>query len=257
MLFSNPVGFRTLVKREVLRFFVVFTQTIVPPLISSALFIFVFGFSIGRNMNLAVAGVNYISFMVPGLVMMHLIEGSYTNTSSSLFISRWHNHIQEVLLSPLSYFEMVLGLLVGGVSRGILAASGVYLVSLIFTRFVFFNVWIVIYFFVVVTVIFSCLGLMAGLWAEGFEKLSLWGTFVLTPLIYFGGVFHSLEMVPAPLQAFTKLNPIFYLVNGLRYGMLGISDVNVAFSMGLAGTLAVGLFIAVEKLFRSGYKLRS
>ena len=208
-------------------------------------------------MNLNVEGVSYLSFMVPGLVMMHLIEGSYGNTSSSLFISRWHNHIQEILLAPLSYFEMVLGLLIGGVSRGMLAASGVYGVSLIFTRFVFFNIWIVLYFFVTVTIIFACLGLIVGLWAEGFEKLSLWGTFILTPLIYFGGVFHSLEMVPGPLKIVTKLNPIFYLVNGLRYGMLGVSDVNVTFSMALAAVSAVGLFFIVEKLFRSGYKLRS
>src|SRR3989338_2945337 len=257
MLPNIPVGFRTLVKREVLRYFVVFSQTLVPPIISSALFIFVFGFSIGRNMNLVVEGVSYLSFMVPGLVMMHLIEGSYGNTSSSLFISRWHNHIQEMLLSPLSYFEMVLGFLVGGVSRGILAASGVYLVSLVFTQFVFFNFWIVLYFFVAVTIIFSCLLLVVGHWAQGFEKLSVWGTFVLTPLIYFGGVFHSLEMVPAPLKIVTKLNPIFYLVNGLRYGMIGISDVNVFFSMAMAAALAIGLFFVVEKLFRSGYKLRS
>ncbi|MBI3252131.1 MAG: ABC transporter permease [Candidatus Omnitrophica bacterium] len=256
-MIKNWIGFKTLVKREVLRFFVVFTQTIVPPLISSALFIFVFGFSIGRNLNLRVEGVTYLQFLIPGLVMMHLIEGSYTNTSSSLFMLRWHNIIQELLLSPLSYFEMVLGLLIGGVARGLLVAGGVYGVSLFFTRFIFFNPLIVLYYFVVVTVIFSCLGLLVGLWAEGFEKLSVWGTFVLTPLIYFGGVFHSLEMVPAPLRIVTKLNPIFYLVNGLRYGMLGVSDVNVAFSMILAALMAVGLFLIVERLFRKGYKLRN
>src|SRR3990167_140710 len=256
-MIKNAVGFQSLVKREILRFFVVFTQTIVPPLISSSLFIFVFGLSIGKNISLSVAGVSYLQFLVPGLVMMHLIESSYTNTSSSLFIARWHNHIQEVLLSPLSYLEMVLGLMIGGIARGILAATGVYLVSLFFTQFIFYNYLIVIYFFIVVTVIFSSLGLMVGLWAQGFEKLSLWSTFVLTPLIYFGGVFHSLDMVPAPLRIVTKLNPIFYLVNGIRYGMLGVSDVNIVFSMSLAAFLAVVLFLIVEKLFRSGYHLRS
>ena len=256
-IISNWIGFRSLVQREILRFFVVFSQTIVPPLISSALFIFVFGFSIGRNLNILVKGVSYLQFMIPGLVMMHLIESSYTNTSSSLFISRWHNHIQEVLLSPLSYFEMVLALLIGGMTRGILTASGVYLISLFFTQFYFYNFWIVVYFFIVVTIIFSCIGLVVGLWAEGFEKLSMWGTFVLTPLIYFGGVFHSLEMVPGPLRILTRLNPIFYLINGLRYGMLGVSDVSVIFGMTLAAILAVALFILVESLFRIGHKLRS
>ena len=256
-MIENVIGFKTLAKREVLRFFVVFTQTIIPPLISSALFIFVFGFSVGRNLNILVEGIPYIRFIVPGLVMMYLIESPYTNTSSSLFISKWQNLIQELLLSPLSYFEIVLGLLIGGVTRGLLVAGGVYLISLFFTQFVFHNFLIVLYFFIVVTVIFSCLGLLVGLWAESFEKLSIWSSFVLSPLIYFGGVFHSVEMLPAPLQVVSRLNPIFYLINGLRYGMLGVSDVPVGVCMGLAAFLAAGLFIIVERLFKAGYKLRT
>ena len=256
-MIKNLEGFIALTRREVLRFFVVWSQTLVPPLISSSLFIFVFGFSIGRNLNVSVHGVNYLQFMVPGIVMMHLIESSYTNTSSSLFISRWHNMIQEILLSPLSYFEMVLALLIGGVTRGLLVGTGVYAISLLFTQFAFHNIFIVIYFYLMVTVIFALLGLLVGLWAEGFEKLSFWSTFVLTPLIYFGGVFHSLEMVPAPLKLLTRFNPLFYWINGLRYGMIGVSDVSVRVSMALAAVTAASLFIVVERLFRSGYKLRS
>ena len=257
MIIKNWIGFRSLVKREILRYFVVFTQTILPPLISSALFIFVFGFSIGRNLNILMQGRSYLQFMVPGLVMMHLIESSYTNAASSLFLSRWQNLVQELLLSPLSYFEIVLGLLIGSVTRGLLVGSGVYLISLLFTQFSFAHPWLVAYFFILVTVIFSCCGLLVGLWAEGFEKLSVWGTFILTPLIYFGGVFHSVNMVPAPLQVVTRLNPIFYLVSGLRYGMLGAGDADIRISVILAAVLAVLLFLFVEKLFRAGYKLRS
>jgi ABC-2 type transport system permease protein len=238
-LIKNWVGFRTLVKREILRFFVVASQTIIPPLISSTLFIFVFGYSLGSRMNLSIQGSTYLEYIIPGLVMMHLVESPYANTSSSLFISRWHNLIQEMLLSPLSYFEMVLGLLIGGVTRGLLVGSGVYGVSLIFCRFEFHSWPVVLYFFFFVPLIFALLGLLVGLWAEGFEKLSFWSTFVLTPLVYFGGVFHSVEMVPAPLRWITHLDPIFYFVSGLRYGM------------------AAGLFILVERLFRAGYKLRS
>jgi ABC-2 type transport system permease protein len=257
MRIEHWVGFGTLVKREVLRFFVVYTQTLVPPMISSTLFLFVFGLSIGRSVDMAVPGLTYVQFIVPGMVMMHLIEGSYTNCSSSLFISRWHNLIQEMLLSPLSYFEMVLGLLIGGMTRGMLAASIVWLVSLFFTHLPVHSFWVIAYFFVTVTVIFSSLGLLAGLWAEGFEKLSLWSTFVLTPLIYFGGVFHSVDMVPAPLRFVTWLNPIFYLVSGIRYGMIGVSDVPIGVSMGLAGAMAVALFFTVEGLFKKGWKLRT
>lgn len=253
---NNWIGFLTLTKREILRFFVVYSQTLIPPLISSSLFIFVFGYSIGSRLNVSIQGMNYLQFMIPGLVMMHLIEGSYNNASSSLFMSRWHNHIQEMLLSPLSYFEMVVALLIGGMTRGMLVASGVYGVSLFFTQFIFYNYFIVIFFFVAVTMIFSCLGLIVGLWAESYEKLSLWGAFVLTPLIYFGGVFHSIQMVPEPLQIITKINPIYYLVSGLRYGMVGISDAPILLCVGLALTMATGLFFTVESLFRKGYKLR-
>lgn len=254
---GNPIGLRTLAKREVLRFFVVWSQTLVPPLVSAALFIFVFGYSIGRTFQVGVGGVSYLSFMVPGMVMMVLIESSYTNASSSLFIARWHNHIQEVLLSPLSYFEMVLGLMTGSVVRGMLVGTGVWAVSLAFERSPVEHPLIVAYFFVTVPVIFSCLGLIVGLWAEGFEKLSVWNTFVLMPLIYFGGVFHSVDMVPGPLRFLTHLNPLFYLINGLRYGMIGISDTDVRVSMGLALAMAAGLFLVVVRLFRAGYKLRS
>ena len=256
-MIKNGVGFQTLVKREVLRFFVVYTQTLVPPLISSCLFLLVFGYSIGSRLNISIQGSNYLHFIVPGLVMMHLIDSSYANTSSSLFISRWHNLIQEILLSPLSYFEMVMGLLIGGITRGILVGSGVYLISLVFTQFVFHNFWIVLYFFFMVTLVFALLGLLVGLWAEGFEKLSFWSTFVLTPLIYFGGVFHSIKMLPGPFQGIAQFNPIFYFVSGLRYGMLGISDVDYRISMAVAAFFAVFLFILVEKLFRVGYKLRT
>ncbi len=256
-MIENPVGFRTLVKREVLRFFVVFSQTLLAPMVSSTLFIFVFGYSLGGRMSLSIDGAPYLQFIIPGLVMMHLIESPYANTSSSLFMSRWHNLIQEILLSPLSYFEMVLGLLIGGVTRGMLVGSIVYGISLFFCQFLFYSWPVVLYFFLMIPLIFALLGLLVGLWAEGFDKLSFWSTFVLTPLVYFGGVFHSIEMVPAPLQWVTRLNPIFYFVSSLRYGMLGVSDVDVRISMALAVVMAVGLFILVERLFRAGYKLRS
>ena len=256
-MIENPVGFRTLVKREILRFFVVFSQTLLAPLVSSTLFIFVFGYSLGGRMNLNIQGSPYLQFIIPGLVMMHLIESPYANTSSSLFMSRWHNLIQEILLSPLSYFEMVLGLLIGGITRGMLVGSVVYSVSLFFCQFSFHSWPVVLYFFFMIPLIFALLGLLVGLWAEGFDKLSFWSTFVLTPLVYFGGVFHSVQMVPAPLQWVTRLNPIFYFVSGLRYGMLGVSDVDVRGCVALAGVMAVALFILVERLFRTGYKLRS
>lgn len=257
-MIHNRTGLATLAKREILRFFVVASQTVVPPLVSSTLFLLVFGLSIGGRIDFApVTGGRYLDFLVPGLVMMHLIEAPYTNTSSSLFMSRWHNHIQEVLLSPLSYFEMTLGLLSGGIVRGLVCAAGVYCVSLGFTRFPVHAPWVVLYFALGVTFIFSCLGLLAGLWATSFEKLSACTTFVLTPLIYLGGVFHSVQMIPEPLRSLSKFNPILYLVSGLRYGMIGQSDVHVGVAAVLVAVVAVALFALVVHLFRIGYRLRS
>ena len=255
-MIENWIGLRTLMKREILRFFVVATQTVLPAIVSSTLFMFVFGLSLGSNIRIP-AGMSYLQFIVPGLVMMHLIESSYTNTSSSLFMSRWQNLIQEILLSPLTYFEMVLGLLAGGMTRAMFVATAVYCLSFAFTHSFVLHPWIVLYFFVTVTFIFSCLGLIVGLWAEGFEKLAFWSSFVLTPLIYLGGVFHNTEMVPPPLRFLTRLDPIFYLISGLRYAMIGHSDVPIGVSMGLAAFLAIALFLVVERLFRIGYKLRT
>lgn len=250
-------GFITLVRREIVRYFVVFSQTLLPPLVSSTLFLFVFGYSIGSRLEFDLSGRSYLEFLVPGLVMMHLIEASYANASSSLFISRWHNHIQELLLSPLSYIEMVGGFLIGAVSRGLIVGSGVYLISLLFVRSPIAHPLWVVYFAVVVTTIFSAMGLVTALWADGFEKLSFWGTFVLSPLIYFGGVFHSAEMVPDLLRPFSYANPIFYLIGGLRYGMTGIEDVPVWLCAGIAAALALTLVTVVTTLFRRGWRIRS
>jgi len=184
------IGFRTLVWREIFRFLCVFTQTIFPPVMSSFLYIFIFGFSIGKYID-QVGGVPYLNFMIPGLIMMYVIEGSYANTSSSLFISRWANYIEELLVTPLSYFEMVFAILIGGLARSMVTATGVYIVSLFFVRLPLANPWAVLYFLILVSLTFSCVGMMIALFAEEFEHLTIMTTFIITPLIFFGGVFHS------------------------------------------------------------------
>lgn len=255
MLGNRGVGFRALVGREIQRFLSVFGQTILPPVVSSFLYIFIFGFSIGRSLQ-EVSGVSYLEFLVPGLIMMYLIEGSYGNTSSSLFVSRWASHIQEILVTPLSYLEMVMAILIGGLVRSVITGFGVYLVSLIFVRFPVYNFWIVLYFLVFVSLGFSSVGILVGLIAEEFEHISMWTTFVIEPLIFFGGVFHSLAMVPPILKVITVANPIFYMVNGLRYGMLGVTDANIFLCMGIVFVFFMALFLSSVYLFKIGYKLR-
>jgi len=249
------IGFRTLVWREIVRFLSVFTQTIFPPVVSSFLYIFIFGFSLGQKIQ-KIHDVPYLWFLIPGLIMMYIIEGSYANSSSSLFISRWANNIEELLVTPLSYFEMVLAILIGGLARTIVIVAGVYLVSLLFVRFPPAHPWVVFYFLIFVSLTFSSLGMIVALFAEEFEHLSIATTFVITPMVFFGGVFHSIAMVPEALKWLTLFNPMFYMVDGMRYGMLGFSDVSISQSMLVIFVLFVILFSLTVYLFHIGFKLR-
>ena len=248
-------GFKTLVSREITRFTSVFMQTIVPPLVSSFLYIFIFGFSLGGRIQ-EIQGSPYLRYLIPGLLMMYVVEGSYANTSSSLFISRWANYIEELLVTPLSYFEMVLAILIGGLVRSLVIAAGVWGVSLLFAQFSLAHPFIMLYFLVFVSLIFSSIGMMAALFAEEFEHLSMMTTFIITPLIFFGGVFHSISMMPVPLQWITRLNPLFYMISGMRYGMLGHSDAPIGLCLAVIFVLFAGLFSATVYLFKIGYKLR-
>ncbi len=252
---ESLIGFQSLVRREITRFTSVFMQTILPPVVSSFLFIFVFGLFIGQGLS-QVHGVSYLTYLIPGLMMMYLIEGSYLNTSTSLFVSRWAGHIQEILITPLSYFEMVGAMIIGGLARSMAEAVCVYLVSLFFVRVPFAHPWAVIYFAVFVSLSFSCFGLIVGLLAEDFEHLSISTTFIVTPLIYLGGVFHSITMIPPFFRALMYCNPIFYMMNGIRYGMLGITDASPSVSMAVVFVFFLILFSATVWMFKSGYKLR-
>lgn len=257
---SRPAPLRGLLalsRREILRYLIVAPQTLLPPILTSFLFLFIFGVSVGHNVEVGPHAASYAAFIVPGLIAMQLISGSFENTSSSLFIARWHNHIQEILLSPLSYFEMVLGLLAGGVSRGMLNALGVYLISLIFAP-----AWIVhpgwfLYFAVTLTVTFSCLGMIAALWANNFGMLSVWSTYVVTPLVFLGGVFTPVDMLPDKVQIFVQWNPLHYLVSGVRFSVTGNVEASPLLCIAFAGILAVSTLCLTTHLFRIGYKLRS
>ncbi|MBI4387444.1 MAG: ABC transporter permease [Candidatus Omnitrophica bacterium] len=252
---SDLIGFKSLVEREIIRFTSVFKQTIFPPIISSFLFISVFGLFLGKGIE-NIQGVSYLTFLVPGLMMMYLIEGSYLNTSTSLFVARWAGHIQEILVTPLSYFEMVAAMLIGGLARSVAEAFGIYLVSLLFTSFPIVHPWAVFYFAILVSLSFSSIGMIIGLLAEEWEHLSILTTFVITPLVYFGGVFHSIDMIPPSLQFLMYLNPTFYMMNGMRYGMLGILDANLLLSALVVFFFFISLFSVTVYMFKTGYKLK-
>lgn len=250
------IGFWALTEREILRFTKVINQTILPPIISAILYLFIFGYSLRERIP-EVQGISYLEFLVPGLVMMGLMNNAYSNTSSSLFIGRWTNSIQDVLVSPLSYWEMVLAYTIGGVARGLVVAVGVYLVALPFTSLSFISFPLTLFFLLMVSLIFSLIGLIAGLWAEKFEHIAIFTTFLITPLTFLGGVFYSVQMLPPLFQQLSLWNPFLYMINGLRFGMSGLTDVPLWQSVVLVSALTVGLFLFCVYLFRQGWKLRT
>jgi len=256
-MINNPIGVISLSKREIIRFFSLAGQTVFPPVVSSILFMYIFGVAIGNRIDFSSTGLSYLQFIVPGLVTMHLISSSYENTTSSLFIARWHNHIQEVLLSPLSYFEMVLGLLAGGLARGIVVSMGVFLGSLIFVPLTIQHLFWLLYFIMTISVIFSCAGMLGALWAEDFGMLSVWQIYLILPLILLGGVFHPVAMLPRPIQLISQFNPMFYLVEAIRYSVTGVAQTSIWLCAGVSLGMALIAFYFTVYLFKIGYKLRT
>lgn len=256
-MITNPIGTASLAKREIYRFLSVATQTVFPPILTSTLFMFIFGVAIGHRIDFSSTGLSYFSFIVPGLMTMHLISTSYENTSFSLFLGRWHNHIQEILLSPLSYFEMVLGLLAGGVMRGVVVCTGIYLVSLMFGNTPALHPAILLYFMIMIAVIFSCIGMLSALWSEDFNMLNMWNIYLILPFVLLGGVFHPIHLLPDIVRDISKFNPMFYLVQGVRYSVTGVSDISVLISALVSLGMATVFFFFTVYLFKIGYKLRT
>ncbi len=253
---ANFRGFATLLRRETRKFSKSTKQTIVAPVISSVLYIIVFGKFIGSQIP-EVDGVSYIEFLIPGLIMMSVITNSYFNSALSILLSKFFNNVTEVLTAPLSYFEMVLALTLGGVMRGFVVGILTLLVSFLFIPVQMADVFVFGYFIFFVSLVFSSIGLMMGLWAETFDHLETFSSFVLTPLTFLGGVFYSIKMLPDLLQTLSIFNPLLFMINGMRYGVLGVSDVNIVFSMVLVLILGAFLFGVNVWLFKRGYKIKT
>lgn len=252
----NMTRLGSVVWREVQRFTRIPIQTLVSPWISATLYILVFGVIIGSRINF-LEDIGYIDFVLPGILMMNLVMASLAQSSSSLYFQRWTRGIHEMLTAPLSYAEMILGYVIGAVARSLVVGTGIYIIALLFTQanLSYFGPF---FFYVGITaIIFSLVGLLVGLWAEKFEHLNVLQTFVITPLIYVGGVFNSIDMLPEAIQPIAKLNPFFYMVDGLRFSMIGFSESNlIGGAIGLTAG-AIILFVIVWTLFNRGWKLRS
>jgi len=217
-------AYYTIIHHEVVRIIRIWSQTLLPPVITSGLYFTVFGTFIGSQLP-AINGFSYIQFIVPGLIMMQVITSAYSNTVSTFYFAKWTKMLDEMLVSPMPEWAIIAGFVSGGVLRGLLVGALVLGTSLFFTHLVIFNAFILIAAIVVTAVLFSLAGLINGVFAKGFDGISIVPVFVLTPLTYLGGVFYSVNRLPEFWQHVSLFNPILYMVNAFRYGFLGISDV--------------------------------
>ena len=217
----------TIVRKEIVRFTRIWVQTLLPPVITMSLYFVIFGTLIGSRIG-QMDGFSYMEFVVPGLIMMSIITNSYSNVVSSFFGVKFQRSIEEVLVSPTPNYIILLGYVTGGVARGLLVGFVVTLVSLLFTDLSIHNFPVTISIVFLTSLVFALAGFFNALFAKTFDDISIVPTFVLTPLTYLGGVFYSISLLPEFWQGVSKLNPILYMVNAFRYGILGISDISIA-----------------------------
>jgi ABC-2 type transport system permease protein len=252
----NTIGLRTLLGKEVHRFLKVPGQTLAQPVVTTVLYFLVFGFALGGRVR-AIDGVPYVRFIVPGLVMLGIIQNSFLNTASSMFIMKVQGTIVDLLVAPLGTFEMLCAFTVAAVLRGLLVGGITWLVAAFFTGFQVAAPGWMLLFAVIVGATFSFLGLVVAVWSEKFEQLNIIPTFIITPLTFLGGVFYSVDMLPAPWKTITVANPILYMVEGLRYGVLGTAHTSPLVGLAVTGSIALLACATAWWMLATGYRLRS
>ncbi len=246
----------TMSTREIRRFLRIWTQTLLPPVITMVLYFVIFGSLIGSRIG-QMEGFNYADFVAPGLIMMAVITNSYSNVVSSFFGHKFQRHIEEILVSPIPNYIILAGFVSGGMARGLLVGIFVTITSIFFTDFQIQHPLIVIVTIVLTSLLFSVAGLLNAIFATTFDDISIVPTFILTPLTYLGGVFYSITMLPDFWQLVSKANPILYMVNAFRYGFLGISDINVGAALVAIMGFTIVLIAIALRLLKTGKNLRA
>ena len=249
-------AFCTILIKEIRRFMRIWPQTLVPPVITVTLYFIIFGNLIGGRIG-TMDGFSYMEFVVPGLIMMGVITNSYSNVVSSFFGAKFQHSIEELIVSPVPNWVILVGYILGGVTRGLLVGLIVTLMSLFFTKLSITNVPLTVLVVFLTSVLFSIAGLINAVFANNFDDISIIPTFVLTPLIYLGGVFYSVSLLPEFWATVSKINPVLYMVNAFRYGVLGISDISVSFALVMiCGFIGIAFSYALY-LLNSGTRIRS
>lgn len=246
----------TLIRREVVRFLRIWTQSLVPPILTSTLFILIFGYSLGSRIS-SIGGVSYLEFIVPGLLMMGVINSAYSQTSFSLYLRKFQNSIHELLVAPVTYWQIIAGLTIAGMLRGVIVGIGILVVSLFFASISIYSVSVLLFFIIGISMLFSFAGIVTALWADNFDQMNIFSTFLITPLTYLGGVFYSITILPPFWQNVAKFNPVLYMVDGFRYGFLGFSDIPLIYSSMIVSLLTIFFFLLCVYLFKKGYKIRT
>jgi ABC-2 type transport system permease protein len=248
-------GLVWLCKRETLRVSKLWTQTVLAPVIASILFILVFGLSLGGRID-NVSGVDYEVFIVPGLITMGMVQAAYANNASSIFQARFDRYINDVLSAPMPTWQMNAGYIVGGVFRALLIGGSLLVLAVLLVGLPVANPFALLAAVALGLLLFASLGVVVGIYAESWDFTTFINNIVILPLVFVGGVFYSVEVLPSPWEQLSHFNPVFYLVNAVRFGFLGESDVSIWLSLGVTAALALPVFLWAQHLFASGRRLK-
>ncbi|MDR3490457.1 MAG: ABC transporter permease [Gammaproteobacteria bacterium] len=250
------IAFYTIIRKEIIRFMRIWSQTLLPPVITMSLYFLIFGKLVGSQIQ-SISGYSYMQYIVPGLVMMAIMTNAYANTSTSFFGAKFSKSIEEILVAPVPSYVILVGFMLGGTIRGLLVGFLVILISLFFTHLHIYNIWIVLAMAILASMLFSLGGLINGIFAKKFDDVSFIPTFVLMPLTYLGGVFYSVKQLPDFWRTVSTFNPILNIVDTFRFGILGISDVNVYFGFTMVGTLFIILLTWCLIMLKRGTGMRT
>ena len=249
------IGFQTLFYKEILRFWKVATQTLTAPIVTAMLYLLIFGHVLESRVQVY-PGVGYTAFLIPGLVMMSVLQNAFANSSSSLIQSKITGNLVFVLLPPLSHWELFSAYVLAAVVRGLAVGAGVFVITAWFAHLSFVAPWWIAIFALLGAAMLGTMGLIAGIWAEKFDQLAAFQNFLIMPATFLSGVFYSIHSLPPFWQAVSHANPFFYMIDGFRYGFFGQSDVNPLLSFSIVALFFAVLSLIAIQLLKSGYKLR-
>ena len=250
------IAFKTLITKEILRFSRIWIQTLLPSVITMALYFVIFGQLIGSQLA-DIKGYQYIDYIVPGMIMMSVITNAYSNVVSSFYSTKFQRHIEEMLVSPMPNYIIIWGFLGGGIARSLIVGIAVTLTASLFTEIQIENPVLLLSVALLTAILFSLAGFINAVFANSFDDISLIPTFVLTPLTYLGGIFYSIDMLPEFWRTLSHLNPVLYMVDAFRAAMLGVNDINTTLSLTIIASFVIVLYVIATTLLRKGVGIRS